>query len=116
MRHLILGGLSFMLISTANTPIVQAQQTTVVVPTTLQRTPSKQLQPVDLVSLAYQGRFRQQGIPSYGALVAAYQTGRIDAENLVQSAVTANRVTAEVLANRRYLNAVDLQLRSLAAR
>jgi hypothetical protein len=73
----------------------------------------QQTTPVNLVSLAYRGYFRKQGIPSYGVLIAAYQSGKISAQDLVQVAVEANRVSAEVLSDSGYLNAVEQALKQL---
>ena len=112
MKRLIISSLSLLLLSATTAPVVQAQTTAVVTPTIKNR--AYQLQPFNLVNLAYQGQLRQYGIPSYAALIAAYNSGRIDAATLVQQAVKANRVPAPVLADQRYLNAVDRSLQSLS--
>lgn len=112
MKYLIVSSLSLLLLSAATAPAVQAQTTAVV--TKINNSRAYQLQAFNLVSLAYQGQLRQYGIPSYAALVAAYNSGRIDAATLVQQAVKANRVAVPVLADQRYLNAVDRSLQSLS--
>lgn len=63
--------------------------------------------PFRLVDLARNGYFESYGIPSHGALVSAVQTGRVSAEDLVESAVMDRRLATEKLDDRRYLNAVD---------
>ncbi|QSJ20213.1 hypothetical protein JYQ62_16795 [Nostoc sp. UHCC 0702] len=72
------------------------------------------LQPFNLVSLAYQGGLKQQGIPSGGTLIVERQNRQIAAEDLVQAAVNANKLPAEVLNDQNYLSAVRLQLTSLS--
>ncbi len=75
--------------------------------------PVQQTTPINLVSLAYRGYFRNQGIPGYGVLITAYRSGKISAQELVQIAVEANRVSAEVLSDSGYINAVEQGLRDL---
>lgn len=74
----------------------------------------QQITPFQLVSLAYQGNLNTDGIPSYGALITAYQSGRITAKDIVQIAVNNNRLTQDVLSDRGYLNAVEDELHSLS--
>jgi hypothetical protein len=71
------------------------------------------LSPFRLVDLARNGYFKDQGIPSHAGLVAAVQTGRVTAEDLVQSAITDRRLPADKLSDRSYLNAVDRFLERL---
>jgi hypothetical protein len=71
------------------------------------------LTPFNLVGLAYQGYFNDQGIPSYNALVSAYEVGAIGPRELAQSAIKANRLPEQILADQGYLNAVEAQLRAL---
>lgn len=72
-----------------------------------------QLTPFDLVFLARQGYLQNQGIPSYGVFVTAVGLGQVTAENLVQSAINANRLSSEALNDQGYLNAVNGYLRWL---
>ncbi len=111
MQRVILGSLSFLLMSTAIAPALRAQ-TTAVNPTTLGSTPNyiNQTTPFNLAYLAYRGYFKEQGIPSYDALIMAYRTGQISVEDIVQSAVKANRVSDRVLTDQNYLNAVEALL------
>jgi hypothetical protein len=115
MKRLIFGSLSLLLISAATAPAIKAQPPVAVGPAAAGVVPSyvQQTTPVNLVSLAYRGYFRNQGIPSYGVLLAAHQFGKISAKDLVQVAVEANRVPAEVLSDSGYLNAVEQALRQL---
>ncbi len=115
MRHLVFSSLSLLLISAATAPAIKAQPPLAVGPSEAQVVPSyvQHTTPLNLVSLAYRGYFKNKGIPSYGALIAAYQSRKIGAQEIVQVAVEANRVSAEVLSDSGYLNAVAQELRDL---
>ncbi len=115
MKHLIFGSLSLLLMSAATAPAIKAQPPVAVGPAEAGVVPSyiQQTTPVSLVSLAYRGYFKNRGIPSYGVLLSAYQSGKITAQDLVQVAVEVNRVSAEVLSDSGYLNAVEQELRDL---
>ncbi|MFB2982945.1 hypothetical protein [Microseira sp. BLCC-F43] len=111
MKRLILASLSVLLLSAATAPTVKAEPMAVN-SNMMGRTSAsiRLLEPFYLVGLAYQGYFREQGIPSYGAFLAAYHTGRINARDLVQSAIKDNRLPASALQDEDYLNAVEMQL------
>jgi hypothetical protein len=63
------------------------------------------LTPFGLVSLAYQGEYRMQGIPGFGS----FKTG-ISAKDLVKAAIDAKQLTPDTQTDRGYLNAVEQQL------
>ncbi|MDZ8034594.1 hypothetical protein [Nostoc sp. DedSLP04] len=75
-------------------------------------TDAKYLQPFNIAFLAYQGYLREQGIPSGGTLLFRYQTGYLTAKDVVKAAIRANKLPAEVLNDRGYVNAVELQMKS----
>ncbi|MDZ8088020.1 MAG: hypothetical protein RMY16_21010 [Nostoc sp. DedQUE12b] len=81
---------------------------------TLRKNPTdtKYLQPFNIAFLAYQGYLKEQGIPSGGTLLFKYQTGYLTAKDVVQAAIRANKLPAEVLNDRGYVNAVELQMTS----
>ena len=111
MKRFILAGLSVVLLSAATAPTVKAE--TMAVNSNMRdriASSSYMLQPFNLVGLAYQGYFQEQGIPSYGAFLAAYHGGSINARDLVQSAIKNNRLPASALQDEDYLNAVENQL------
>jgi hypothetical protein len=114
MNRYILTTLAALTLTTVAAPAVQAEPTafnpTVVGETTIAR----QLSPVALVTLAQQGKLQAQGIPSYGALVIQYQLGQLDAQTLIQGAIQANRLPAEVASNQGYVNAVNTQLQIIS--
>ncbi|MEH1942318.1 MAG: hypothetical protein V7L01_19180 [Nostoc sp.] len=72
------------------------------------------LQPFNTAFLAYQGNLKEQGIPSGSALIYEYQIGKLTAKNVVQAAVSANKLPAQVLNDPSYLNAVESQLTSFS--
>ncbi|MGV0108076.1 Alpha/beta hydrolase [Nostoc sp. DSM 114160] len=71
------------------------------------------IQPFNLVNLAYQGAFKQQGVPSGGALISQGQRGNITAKDLVKAAIDAKKLPAQVLSDRTYISAVSSQLQTL---
>ncbi|MBV9385576.1 MAG: hypothetical protein JOZ78_04010 [Chroococcidiopsidaceae cyanobacterium CP_BM_ER_R8_30] len=112
MQRLILSSLSVLLLTIAAAPVVGAQ-TKALNSETSDSTNSYQLTPFNLVSLAYQGNFKQQGIPSAGALVFAYEDGQVSATKLVRSAIADNQLLPSALDDRGYLKAVKFQLDQL---
>ena len=73
----------------------------------------REITPVDLVTRSYQGSFVDQGIPSNGAFLGAVRTGRVTAQDLVQTAIASGRLSPETLNNRAYLQNVNAQLSNL---
>ncbi len=73
-------------------------------------TVNPKLTPFALVNLAYQGEYRTQGIPGFGSLQSAYSNKTVTAKELVKAAIGANQLAPDSQTDRRYLNAVDLQL------
>lgn len=118
MKGLILGSLSLLFLSAVSVPVAQAQ--TQAVNSATSRTavlePSYQLTPFELVTMANQGYFREQGIPSYMGLVSAHRMGKIRAEELVEAAIRANRLSAQISRDRGYLSAVEAQLQMFSIR
>ena len=115
MKRLILTGLSVLLASThvsaasaqhvaLNSATLNSSASTAV---------SSQLTPFSLVSLANQGYFQAQGIPSSSGLIVAYESERVSAEDLVKSAIATRRLSPEVLNDQSYLSAVNVQLSNL---
>ena len=66
-----------------------------------------EITPSNLVTNAYQGFYAEQGIPSYGALITALDLGKVNAEDLVEKAITKGRLAPETIDDQRYLNSVD---------
>ena len=72
---------------------------------------SYSVSPRELVSLGRHGRFKTQGIPSHNNFRQGVRMGRITAEELVTSAVAQNRLSADVLGDRQYLETVASHLK-----
>ncbi|MBW4428630.1 MAG: hypothetical protein KME50_30435 [Nostoc desertorum CM1-VF14] len=72
------------------------------------------IQPFNTAFLAYQGALKEQGIPSGSTLISEYQIGKLTAKDVVQAAIKANKLPAQVLNDLGYLNAVESQLASFS--
>lgn len=100
MKRFTTGILSSMLLSTLTiVPVAKAQ--------TIEVTPAQ------LVFLAKDGYFENQGIPKGGTLISEYELGRITSKDLIQAAINDKRVTADALNNRGYMHAVIEEMRNL---
>lgn len=113
MKRLMIGGLSVLLLSAVTAPATMAQITENDGGITNSEYGARQTEPFTLVTSAYRGRFKEQGIPSYGDFISAYQTRRFDAESLVQAAVEAGQLPPQTLDDEGYINAVRLSLNTL---
>jgi hypothetical protein len=71
------------------------------------------LSPYDVIFLAYQGQFREQGIRGYGAFIESCYQGQLSAKKIVQAAIKANRLPADAINDDAYLKAIDANLVSL---
>ncbi len=115
MPRLIIGSLSLLLMSVALAPAVRAEMPRVnSSDSTVENSSSAQEQEqttaFNLVTLAYQGFFQKQGIPSAGALLQGYRAGDIRAEDLVRSGIAVNRLAPETLNDQEYMAAVKSYL------
>ena len=70
------------------------------------------LTPRQLISIARQGQFKAQGIPSHSNFGNAIRSGKVDAQKLVTSAVAQNRLPETTLQDTNYLKSVDSHLKS----
>ncbi|QIR35952.1 hypothetical protein HCG51_03710 [Tolypothrix sp. PCC 7910] len=110
-NRLILSSLSLLLISTATAPVFASQKTAGNSTTVAANLPSTtQIQPFDIAGMAYQGYFKNQGIPSYGELLRAYQAQQITAKDIVQGAVNSHRLSSQALNDQGYIHAVKNSL------
>ncbi|MBV9386558.1 MAG: hypothetical protein JOZ78_09045 [Chroococcidiopsidaceae cyanobacterium CP_BM_ER_R8_30] len=109
MKSLLIGSLSVLLLTAVAVPVANGQPVTLNSATTSSFS-RQYLTPFKLVHLAYQGYFKDQGIPGYSALVMAHEDGKVSAEDLVVSAVKANRLSAQLLRDQEYFSAVDTEL------
>lgn len=106
--------LAFTTLALSVTSVAVAQTPQTAINSATVRTIVAPVNPSTLVNLAYQGQLKDQNIPSYGALITAYQSGQIQATELVQGAVAQNRLPSQILTDNGYLSAVETQLRALS--
>ncbi|ERN41021.1 hypothetical protein KR51_00024410 [Rubidibacter lacunae KORDI 51-2] len=66
--------------------------------------------PSGLVSTAYRGGLRAEGIPGYARLDTAYSFGRIHAKDLVRAGIRAGLLAPETISDRHYIRAVEIAL------
>ena len=94
MKRLIQGSLFFLVLSGMVVPTVKAETAMSVSAKSLIASSfvNQETTPVNLIGLAYRGFFTKDGIPSNGALISAYRTGKVSAKDIVQSAVNGNRL------------------------
>jgi hypothetical protein len=78
------------------------------------QTTIRSISPNELVSLAYRGVFRDQGIPGYAALAHAYAAHQVTARDLVRVAIDVKKLPPETLSDTGYLNIVDTKLADLS--
>lgn len=74
---------------------------------------NREIKPFNLVHRAYSGHFSEQGIPGFQGLVTAYESGQLDAEDLVQTAIDQGRLSPDTLEDQGYLHTVRSQLQHL---
>lgn len=77
---------------------------------------SVEISPFNLVNAAYQGRLSNQGIPSNSAFLFAVRANRIKAEDLVNAAISSNRLSQQALNDNSYLNSVTGSINSFKRR
>jgi hypothetical protein len=115
MRRFALVGLSILCLSLAATTSVKAGTRTERIAmsaetATVTKIVNTKLTPFGLVSLAYQGEYRTQGIPGFGSFQFANSSKTITAKDLIKAAIDANQLTPDAQTDRAYLNAVEQQL------
>ncbi|XWK91692.1 MAG: hypothetical protein U7127_30705 (plasmid) [Phormidium sp.] len=117
MKHLIIGSLSLVFLSSLSVPVAQAQTQAINLETyRITGNPVYQITPFELVSMAEQGYFQEQGIPGYLELVSAHRMGKLRAEQLVEAAIRANKLSPQIASDKGYLSAVEAHLQRLNIR
>jgi hypothetical protein len=81
--------------------------------TTSINTESSIITPFELVSRAYQGAYKMQGIGGFGSFPNGSSGKMITAKELVSIAIESRQLPATTQTDRDYLNAVELQLLGL---
>lgn len=101
MKYLAVGLLSSMLLSgAAMTTSVKAETVEVTA--------------FQLVSLAYDGYFMDQGISGAGAFIDEVERGEVTPVKIVQAGIDDARLMPETINDQAYLHAVELQLSAFA--
>ncbi|MBH8578166.1 hypothetical protein I8752_35520 [Nostocaceae cyanobacterium CENA369] len=117
MRRSISVLLTTVLVFAATLPAAAQSQTapTSFNPYVAKQPSTNQLNPFNLATLAYQGYFKDQGILSNGALLDAIASGTIAAQDIIQAAVKANRLSEQTLSDRGYRHHLEEQLQGFTA-
>ena len=71
------------------------------------------ISPSALVGAAHKGRLKDWNIPSYGQLQSGYDSGRITANDLINAAIEAGKLSPQAANDDRYINNVDSELKQL---
>jgi hypothetical protein len=77
------------------------------------QTTASQITPFNLTYIAYQGYFKDQGIPSAGGLIDAIVSKKIVAQDLIRAAVKTNQLTVKTLGDRDYISNLEGQMKGL---
>jgi hypothetical protein len=124
MKRFAIASLSILCLSLVATTSVKAETRTGLISmtatTTSINTESPKITPFELVSRAYQGDYKIQGIGGFGSF-SSFSGKIITAQELVSAAIEAHQLptatqtvgVASRNENRDYLNAVDIQLLGL---
>jgi len=108
MKSILIGTLSTILLSTMAVPALSQ-----VTSETSKNSNIIGITPFALVTGAYQGRFEDQGIPSNAIFLNKTRTNKIGAEDLVQGAIDAGRLSENTLSDQDYLNSVETLIDNL---
>jgi hypothetical protein len=119
MRRSISTLLTTLLLSIAILPtVVSAQDTaspTSLNPYVVKPSSTHQISPFNLAYLAYQGYFSAEGIPSSGGLITALVSETVTAQDIMQAAVKANRLSEQTLNDEDYRFALENFLQGFTA-
>lgn len=115
MKRAFVGSLVAVLMSASLAPIASAQTSTTIDSSFPMTAAAARMDvtPFNLVFLAYQGFFEEEGIPMAGGLIDRYESGGVTAQDLVQVAINMNRLSPDKLNDDGYLRSVDYQLEFL---
>ncbi|BAU10397.1 hypothetical protein LEP3755_08810 [Leptolyngbya sp. NIES-3755] len=70
------------------------------------------MSPYNVVFMAYQGYFREQGLRGYGAFADGCNQGTLTATDVVKAAIQANRLPESILNDRGFMSAIDANMKS----
>ncbi|MEO1374174.1 MAG: hypothetical protein AAFW70_07625 [Cyanobacteria bacterium J06635_10] len=113
MERLLLATIGTILVATTATPSALANKTAANSNVT-QNQVVNNITPFNLVSLAYQGQFKNQGVPGYNLLLSAVRFGEVNGKDLVKHGIDSGRLSPETINNTGYIQAVEFQLQGLS--
>ncbi|MEM9539506.1 MAG: hypothetical protein AAGA60_08340 [Cyanobacteria bacterium P01_E01_bin.42] len=73
----------------------------------------QKITPFNLVHRAYNGGFRDSGIPGYSTFIHSTKSGKVDAKDLIRAGIIQGRLTNQDLYDPSYLSAVRAHLKDL---
>ncbi|AFY96765.1 hypothetical protein [Chamaesiphon minutus] len=74
---------------------------------------ANQITPFNLTYIAYQGYFKDWGIPSAGGLIDAIVSKQIVAQDLIQAAVKTHQLSVQILNDGDYISNLESQMKGL---
>ena len=113
MERLLLAVVGTILVAITATPPVLANKAAVN-SNVIQNQVQKNVTPFNLVSLAYQGEFKNQGVGGYNSLLTAIRFGEISGKDLVKYGIDTRRLSADTINDSGYISSVDSQLEKLS--
>ena len=103
MRSLIISTLSALALSSLAAPAFANEVAT----TSTSAASINKITPFALITSAYQGRFKNQGIPSNAVFLTKVRSNQITAETLVEAAIANRRLESDAISDQAYLSHVD---------
>ena len=113
MERLLLAAVGTILIATTATSPALANKTAAN-SNISQNQVQKNITPFNLVSLAYRGEFKSQGVSGYHSLLSAIRFGEVSGKDLVKHGIDTGRLSAQTINNSSYISSVDYQLQELS--
>jgi hypothetical protein len=111
MKRFAIASLSIICLSLATTAQIKAEpRTAQISKLTPTNDTSTKITPFELVSRAYQGSFKSQGIPSFGAFLSAASTKTLGAKDLVKAAIDAKQLAPEAQFDLNYISDINSYL------
>lgn len=112
MKRFLIGTLSTLLLSSLTLPVLAEN----IAISSSEARNITEISPFNLVTGAYQGRFENQGIPSSGMFLSKIRSNKIEAEDLVKSAISAGRLSANTINDLSYIHSVETLMNTLDLR
>lgn len=116
MERLLLAAVGTIFIATTATPPVLANKTAAnsnITQNITQKQIKENITPFNLVSLAYQGEFKTQGVGGYNSLITAILFDEVSGKDLVQIGIDTGRLSANTINDSSYISSVNSQLKKL---